>query len=159
MADPNAAAVFQSIARYMAANGPLATEPGGNARNLLRLLFCRFHNPDTPLETNRIPDRFAAVKAACPTAFNSNEEIQLDPHNLDYITNELNRLPATDDRQEELIGAAYQSLTGRAQRAGQGQFFTPANVTAMMIELLAAAARSQDHRPGLRYRRFPGRHK
>lgn len=137
MAEPNAAAVFQDIARYLAANGPSATEPGGNVRNLLRLLFCRFHDPDTPLETDRIPERFAAVKAACPTAFNSDEEIRLSPRNLDYITDQLNRLPATADRQEELIGAAYQGLTSREQRAGQGQFFTPANVTAMMVELLA----------------------
>ena len=137
MADPNATAVFQGIARYLAANGLFTTEPGGSARNLLRLLFCRFHDPDTPLETDQVPNRFAAVKAACPTAFNSNEEIQLAPRNLDYITGKLNRLPATADRQEELIGAAYQALTGRAQRAGQGQFFTPANVTAMMVELLA----------------------
>ena len=125
MADPNAAAVFHDIARYLAANGPLATEPGGNARNLLRLLFCRFHDPDTPLETDRIPERFAAVKTAGPTAFNSHEEIRLSPRNLEHITDQLNRLPATADRREELIGASYQSLTSREQRAGQGQFFSP----------------------------------
>ena len=69
MAAQNATALFQDIARCLAANSPFPTEPGGNSRNLLRLLFCRFQTQDALLTTDQVPDRFAAVKTAYPTAF------------------------------------------------------------------------------------------
>ena len=65
MADRNAIGLFQDIARYLAANSPFTLDPGGNARNLLRLLYCRFHQPDAPppaLGTNA--PAFAAIRLA-----------------------------------------------------------------------------------------------
>lgn len=69
MADQNAIGLFHDIAYYLAANRPLTFDPGSNARSLLRLLFCRFQTQDTLLTTDQVPDRFAAVKTAYPTAF------------------------------------------------------------------------------------------
>ena len=64
MADQNTIGLFQYIARCLAANSPFTLDPGGNARNLLRLLYCRFHQPDAPLLPEQTPQRFAAIRLA-----------------------------------------------------------------------------------------------
>lgn len=146
--------IFREIRDYFAGNVTGITRDEKIAQNIIRLLFCKIYDerisegaaefanrPDENVNhlKVRINNLFNKVKEKYFDVFDSDEEIEIRPEELSFVVAKLERYSILQaDR--DVIGDAFEELIGTAFRGGEGQFFTPRNVVAMMVNALSPQA-------------------
>lgn len=78
---------------------------------------------------------FSNIKDKFPSIFDSNAEILLDPAAIQFIHEQLINVNI-DSKDVDVIGDVYQLLTGDSLKGNEGQFFTPASATTMLLEMV-----------------------
>lgn len=78
---------------------------------------------------------FNDLKMALPYVFNS-DELLLDPSSLAYVHHQLSLLDLNDPSSDPL-GELYQAFIGSDMRMAEGQFFTPQQAVAWLVEAVA----------------------
>ena len=78
---------------------------------------------------------FSGIKAKYPSIFELNSEILLDPAAIEFIHEQLKDVNI-DSKDVDVIGDVYQLLTGDSLKGNEGQFFTPASATTMLLEMV-----------------------
>lgn len=84
---------------------------------------------------NRISKIFARVKKKYGKIFEKTDEIKLQPRSLAYIVSELQKYSLLNTH-IDIKGKAYEELVGANLRGDRGEFFTPRNVTKMVVEMI-----------------------
>ena len=143
---------FKAIRNHLAANTVGATRDEVLAQQLINLIFCkiydeRFTEPNDIVKfrasiqedpekiKKRIDALFNEVKRKYRDVLNDQDNISLDPNSLFYVIGELQDY-CLIDVERDIISDAFEVFIGHALKGEQGQFFTPRNVTKMVIEIL-----------------------
>lgn len=142
---------FKSAHDYLYGNQSMRTDKA--FWQLLNLIFCKIHDeqssrrdffvgarePNTPdgqaTIARRIGALFERTKDAYRDVFDGTERIELNERALAYVATQLSRysLLGTD---ADAKGMAYEAITSNTLKRERGQFFTPRNVIAMMVEMM-----------------------
>lgn len=149
----NLKAVFRDLRNHLAGMTTGITRDEALAQEIINLLFCKIldeHDTD-PDETvtfragvgepheeihKRVQHLFERVKdAAYGDVFDPRETIKLDLDSLAYVVGELQTY-CIMDADRDAIGDAFEVFIGPALRGSEGQFFTPRNVTEMMVKII-----------------------
>ncbi|MCY4130151.1 MAG: N-6 DNA methylase [Gammaproteobacteria bacterium] len=151
--EDNLVLVFRTCHNYIYGTDGLQKQPA--FFELLKLIFCKtldeqnvgrpleFYatskersNPDGQLTVKtRISSIFEQVKAQFPQIFQSRDEISLNPRSLSWIVSELQPYSLLDTH-VDVKGRAYEELVGANLRGDRGEFFTPRNITKMIVEMI-----------------------
>lgn len=151
--DNNLLFVFRTCHNHIYVNDGLQKQPA--FFEFLKVIFCKIEderniskhlefyatseersNPDGQLTVRkRIGRIFERVKSRHGKIFDANDEIKLSPRSLAYVVSELqpySLLNTTID----IKGRAYEEIVGSNLRGDRGEFFTPRNVTKMVVEMI-----------------------
>jgi len=94
-------------------------------------------NPDGQLTVKkRISKIFNRVKKKHKDIFSENEKINLSPRSLSYVVSEIQKYSLLDTH-IDIKGKAYEMIVGSNLRGDRGEFFTPRNVTKMVVEMIS----------------------
>lgn len=141
---------IKDIKNYLAGNITGITREEKLTENIIRLLFCKLydevHNQEAPLFIfhkgedyislwNRINKLFEKVKSSYPSIFEVNEKIEIEPENLAFVVEKLEKFSILM-AERDIIANAFEEIIGVSFRGDKGQFFTPRNVVKMMVEVL-----------------------
>lgn len=83
----------------------------------------------------RIIDLFKKVKKAYPDIFNKSEDIFLKPSTLGFVVSQLQPYSLVNTS-VDVKGLAFQAFVYAHQRGERGEFFTPANVVDLSVQIL-----------------------
>ena len=145
-------AIFRAMRSHLAANVVGTSRDEVLAVQLINLVFCkiydeRFTDPDGLLDfrfeagedaqavRDRISLLFEKVKAKYSGVFDTDDSISLDAASLAYAVGELQGYNLLDSSREA-VGEAFETFVGATLKGSQGQFFTPRNVVATIVELI-----------------------
>ncbi|WP_171069111.1 N-6 DNA methylase [Actinomadura geliboluensis] len=148
----NLKAVFRSIRNYLAANAVGMTRDEALAQQIMDLIFCKIYDErftrrdsivsfragvDEPVKdvAARVKDRFNKVVRQYSDVFGSGDKISLDDRSIAYVVGELQQY-CLIECQRDIIADAFEIFIGPSLKGGQGQFFTPRNVTSLVRELV-----------------------
>lgn len=137
---------FRRIRNYLAGRLVGATRDKALLHEVVKCLFCRARingdsdrvlgSADDPLEIARVYRRvFSQIRKDLPNVFESVEEILMDPASIAYVDSELRNLDLYEPTRDPL-GDLYESFVGTTMQQDQGQFFTPQNAVAWLVEAL-----------------------
>ena len=144
--------VFRDIRNHLAGNVTGITRDEALAQQMINILFCKIYD-----EINKGPDEivtfrcgtgesvdevkkrivrlFQDVKGEYNDVFDEGDLIILDADNLAYVVGEL-QIYCITEAARDAVGDAFEVFIGPALRGPEGQFFTPRNVVAMMVDIL-----------------------
>ena len=145
-------ATFKSIRNYLAANAIGATTDDVLAQQLINIVFCKiFDEKFTPLnqvvnfhvgldesaETvrERICNIFSNVKKKYREVMSEKDAISIDAESVAYVVGELQNYCLLET-ERDVIADAFEVFIGHASKGDQGQFFTPRNITRLLIKIL-----------------------
>ncbi len=151
--EDNLLMVFRTCHNHIYVNDGLQKQPA--FFELLKLIFCKtldeqnvgrsleFYtrsgergNRDGQLTVQkRISRIFERVKRQFPQIFEANDEIKLQPRSLAWIVAELQSYSLLETH-VDVKGKAYEELVGANLRGDRGEFFTPRNITRMVVEMV-----------------------
>lgn len=148
----NLKAVFRTIRNYLAANAVGMTRDEALAQQIIDLIFCKIYDErftrrgatvtfragaDEPAKEvgDRIKEIFTKVKTQYSDVFGSSDRISLNDRSIAYVVGELQQY-ALIECERDVIADAFETFIGPSLKGGQGQFFTPRNVTALIRELV-----------------------
>lgn len=148
----NLKAVFRSIRNYLAANAVGMTRDEPLAQQIMNLIFCkiydeRFTKRDAVVEFRAgVDEPFADVAARIKASFKNvvkqysdvfamGDKIELDDRSIAYIVGELQQY-CLIECERDVVGDAFETFIGPSLKGGQGQFFTPRNVTSLVRKLV-----------------------
>ncbi len=151
--DDNLLFVFKTCHNHIYVNDGLQKQPA--FFELLKVIFCKIEdersfpaplefyttsdersNPDGQLTVQkRISKIFARVKKRHGKIFDPNDEIKLTPRSLAYIVSELQGYSLLNTN-IDIKGKAYEEIVGSNLRGDRGEFFTPRNITKMVVEMI-----------------------
>lgn len=148
----NLKAVFRSIRNYLAANAVGMTRDEPLAQQIMNLIFCKIYDErftkrnamvtfragvDEPVEdvASRVKASFTKVVKQYSDVFASDEKIELDDRSIAYVVGELQQY-CLIECERDVVGDAFETFIGPSLKGGQGQFFTPRNVTALVRKLV-----------------------
>lgn len=148
----NLKAVFRSIRNYLAANAVGMTRDEPLAQQIMNLIFCKIYDErftrrdhvvtfragvDEPVEdvAARIKTSFENVVKQYSDVFNLSDKIDLDDRSIAYVVGELQQYCLTEC-ERDVVGDAFETFIGPSLKGGQGQFFTPRNVTNLVRALV-----------------------
>lgn len=122
---------------------------------LLKLIFCKIHDESNNDEVQfysagnerhgvngpmkvakRINALFDEVRADFSSIFREQEVIELKPIVLAYLVSQL-QMYSLLESDVDVKGRAYEEIVGSNLRGDRGEFFTPRNMCAMAVEMLA----------------------
>ena len=83
----------------------------------------------------RVSAIFKDVKKRYPQIFEENDEIGLDSRSLSWIVSELQSYSLLNTH-VDVKGKAYEELVGANLRGDRGEFFTPRNITRMVVKMI-----------------------
>lgn len=148
----NLKAVFRSIRNYLAANAVGMTRDEPLAQQIMNLIFCkiydeRFTRRDTVVTFRvgvdepvagvaaRVKESFARVVRQYNDVFDMTDTIELDDRSITYVVGELQQY-CLIECERDVVGDASETFIGPSLKGGQGQFFTPRNVTHLVRALV-----------------------
>jgi len=152
VASGNLLPIFKAIRNHLAANAKKITRDEEIAKEIIKILFCKIYDekytkPDgmvrfrTQYEENsldvknRIQSIFDDVKNEYPDVIADSESIKLDNAALQHTVSLLMNLDiGTSSR--DVMSEAFELFMGDTFKGQQGQFFTPRNVTKMLVEMM-----------------------
>ena len=153
--DDNLLFTFKTCHNHIYVNEGMQKQPA--FFELLKVIFCKIEdernipkalefyatseersNSDGQLTVkNRIEKIFDHVKKEKKNAkiFDPNDTIKLNPRTLSYIVSEIQKYSLLNTR-IDIKGKAYEEIVGANLRGDRGEFFTPRNVMAMVVEMI-----------------------
>lgn len=148
----NLKAVFRSIRNYLAANAVGMTRDEPLAQQIMNLIFCkiydeRFTRRDSVVTfragveepTSDVADRvrasFKNVVKQYSDVFTDDDKLELDDKSIAYVVGELQQYCLIECARD-VVGDAFETFIGPSLKGGQGQFFTPRNVTHLVRTLV-----------------------
>ena len=137
---------FRYLRNFLAGRFVGATRDEILLDEILKCLFCKLY-----LETSDVKDDvdkaygtlslsqlyrgvFSQVRGDFPDIYKENEEMILDPESLEYVMSSLDFTLL--DAKSDPIGDAFEVFAGSESRARSGQFFTPRNVTDLLVGMV-----------------------
>ena len=144
----NLKAVFRSIRNYLAANAVGMTRDEPLAQQIMNLIFCKIYDErftrkesivkfracvDEPVEevAARVRALFDKVITQYADVFTPSETLELDDRFITYVVGELQQYSLIECSRD-VVGDAFEVFIGPSLKGGQGQFFTPRNVTQLV---------------------------
>lgn len=144
--------IFRDLRNHLAGNLTGITRDQALAPQVINVLFCKVFDEmdkgpneyvefryglgeDPETVHQRLLSLFSRVKERYGDVFAPTDAIELDPVNLAYMVGELQGYAVTE-ASRDAIGDAFEVFIGPTLRGEEGQFFTPRNVVAMMVEIL-----------------------
>lgn len=136
--------VFEDIRNYLAGRFVGATRDEFLLEEVVKLIFCKFHLNET--DTDRMDEM--KVSGLYRRAFKQviqqyreiysdpDAAIELDPISIQYVDSKLSTLDL-HHIERDIIGDAYEIFMGDAVKGQSGQFFTPQNAAAALVEMVA----------------------
>lgn len=145
-------AVYREIRNFLAGQALGATRDRALLDELLKLLFSK-HYLDRAQRTPGVQESgiaisqayesaLQAISARLPRLFPSDAAFALNYEALAFLHGSLVAFDL-DDPRVDMVGDAFELFTGSEARGQEGQFFTPQNAIALLVELV-------DPRPGER---------
>lgn len=153
--DDNLLFTFKTCHNHIYVNEGMQKQPA--FFELLKVIFCKIEderNIPKPLEfyatseersnsdgqltvKKRIEKIFDRVKKEKKNAkiFDPNDTIKLNSRTLSYIVSEIQKYSLLNTR-IDIKGKAYEEIVGANLRGDRGEFFTPRNVMAMVVEMI-----------------------
>lgn len=148
----NLKTVFRSIRNYLAANAVGMTRDEPLAQQIINLIFCKIYDErftkrdsvvkfragvDEPAAevAKRVRRSFSHVVKQYSDVFDANEKIELDDRSVAYVVGELQQYCLIES-ERDVVGDAFETFIGPSLKGGQGQFFTPRNVTQLVRKLV-----------------------
>ncbi|MEN4472856.1 N-6 DNA methylase [Mycolicibacterium cosmeticum] len=149
----NLKAVFRSTRNYLAANAVGMTRDEVLAQQIMDLIFCKIYDErftkrnatvafragvDEPSRqvAARIKEIFKKVVRQYSDVFANSDRLTLDERSIAYVVGELQQY-CLIECERDVVADAFETFIGPSLKGGQGQFFTPRNVTALIRELVA----------------------
>ena len=137
---------FRRIRNYLAGRLVGATRDKALMHEVVKCLFCRAKlNGDSDRILGGVTDSieianayrqtFGRLRRELPNIFDAAEEILMDPVSIAFVDSELKSLDLYEPTRDPL-GDLYESFVGTAMQQEQGQFFTPQNAVAWLVEAL-----------------------
>lgn len=144
--------IFRDLRNHLAGNLTGITRDQALAPQVINVLFCKVFDEmdkgpeeyvefrcgvgeDPEVVQQRLLGLFSRVKERYGDVFSPTDTIEVDPVNLAYMVGELQSYAVTE-ASRDAIGDAFEVFIGPTLRGEEGQFFTPRNVVAMMVDIL-----------------------
>ncbi|MCP4697895.1 MAG: N-6 DNA methylase [Gammaproteobacteria bacterium] len=133
---------FRCIRNYLAGQFVGATRDDTLLDEVLKCLFCKLtaereeqaFETDTVGLAKQVRAIFAKVRRQFPEIYPPDEELLLDPEAIRFI---MEQLPfSIADAVTDSVGDAFEIFVGSESKGNSGQFFTPRNVTTLLVEAL-----------------------
>ena len=137
---------FRYLRNFLAGRFIGATRDETFLEEVLKCLFCKLYL-ETSSVTNDEDDAgeglslaqfyrgiFAQVSSDFPEIYQENEEMLLDPENLQEVMHSLDF--SLLDAKSDPIGDAFEVFAGSESKARSGQFFTPRNATDLLVSMV-----------------------
>ncbi|WP_418344863.1 N-6 DNA methylase [Rhodococcus pyridinivorans] len=148
----NLKAVFRSIRNYLAANAVGMTRDEPLAQQIMNLIFCKIYDErftkrdavvtfragvEEPASevAKRVKASFKKVVQQYSDVFTAADKIELDDRSIAYVVGELQQY-CLIECERDVVGDAFETFIGPSLKGGQGQFFTPRNVTSLVRNLV-----------------------
>ncbi|MGQ4598143.1 N-6 DNA methylase [Nocardia sp. R6R-6] len=148
----NLKAVFRSIRNYLAANAVGMTRDEPLAQQIMNLIFCKIYDERFTKRTAvvtfragvdepsaevavRVKNSFKKVVKQYSDVFTASDKIELDDKSIAYVVGELQQY-CLIECERDVVGDAFETFIGPSLKGGQGQFFTPRNVTHLVRMLV-----------------------
>ena len=148
----NLKAVFRSIRNYLAANAVGMTRDEPLAQQIMNLIFCKIYDErftrkeaivnfragvGEPVEdvAERVRGIFGKVIKQYSDVFALGDTLDLDDRSITYVVGELQQYSLIECSRD-VVGDAFEVFIGPSLKGGQGQFFTPRNVTQLVRKLV-----------------------
>lgn len=148
----NLKAVFRSVRNYLAANAVGMTRDEPLAQQIMNLIFCKIYDErftkrdsvvtfragvDEPTSdvAKRVKESFRKVVKQYSDVFTEDDKIELDDKSIAYVVGELQQY-CLIECERDVVGDAFETFIGPSLKGGQGQFFTPRNVTHLVRTLV-----------------------
>lgn len=144
--------VFLEIRGYLVGNATGTTRDEFIAKQMINLILCkifdeRFTAPDDLLTFRttindkddevfeRIVTLFDAVKAKYRDVLDDTDRVELDAQSLRHVIGKLQKFCVTEC-ERDVVSDAFEVFIGYSLKGEQGQFFTPSNVSRLMVSLI-----------------------
>ena len=149
---PDLKEVFNSIRNHLAGNFTGITQDQQLVEQLIFLLFCKIRDeietpPDHPVTIqidnlseipiiNRLNLLFDKLKKQYSNILNEDDTLLIDESNLRFIISKIQHY-AISEASRDAIGDAFELFILPSLRGGQGQFFTPKNISQTIAQILS----------------------
>ncbi|WCG82259.1 N-6 DNA methylase [Pectobacterium sp. A5351] len=136
--------VYSRIRNYLAGRVIGITRDKSLLHEVVKCLFCKvkFSDEKVSIENKSVEQvallyrkEFSKLKIELPHIFNDDEEILLDPSTIQYVDKELSYIDL-DNPSKDPLGELYQSFISSDLRMAEGQFFTPHQAIAWLVEAI-----------------------
>lgn len=144
--------VFIEIRGYLVGNATGTTRDEFIAKQMINLILCkiydeRFTAPEALLDfrttisdTNeevreRLENLFKKVKAKYRDVLDETDKIEFDDLSLRHVIGKLQKFCVTEC-ERDVVSDAFEVFIGYSLKGEQGQFFTPSNVSRLMVNLI-----------------------
>ena len=144
--------VFTETRGYLVGNATGTTRDEFIAKQMINLILCkiydeRFTAPEALLDfrttisdTNeevreRIEKLFEKVKAKYRDVLDETDRIEFDDISLRHVIGKLQKFCVTEC-ERDVVSDAFEVFIGYSLKGEQGQFFTPSNVSRLMVNLI-----------------------
>ena len=141
-------AVYRQIRNYLVGRFLGATRDETLLQETIKCLFCKLYCQQHPSLFDQIYDQpnieaiarryhqsFASLRQLLPTLFTPDQRLLLDAQSLAQIDAFLNTADL-DIRVHDPFGEIYEVFMGSQIRGQEGQFFTPMNAIALLVDLV-----------------------
>jgi len=152
--DDNMLFTFKKCHNHIYANDGISKQEA--FFELLKVIFCKIedehnivediqfytsssekNNPDGQLSVQKRIDKiFTKVKNKYSTIFDKDDKINLSPRSLSNVVGELQKYSLLETN-IDVKGKAYEEIVGSNLRGDRGEYFTPRNVTKMVVEMIS----------------------
>ncbi|WOO48767.1 N-6 DNA methylase [Hafnia alvei] len=136
--------VYSRIRNYLAGRVIGITRDKTLLHEVVKCLFCKVKFSSQNIDVSNEPAEqiallyrreFLKLKVQLPHIFDDDEEILLDPSTIQYVDKELSYIDLTNPSKDPL-GELYQSFISSDLRMAEGQFFTPHQAIAWLVEAI-----------------------
>lgn len=137
-----AASIFADIRNYLAGRVIGITRDSALLHEVVKCLFCSMNLKNKLAEETSAVDlseayraEFRIIKNKLSFAFESTEEILLDPQTILYVHQQLNKIDYYTS-EKDIFSELYQCFISSDLRQNDGQFFTPFEAIKFLVEAI-----------------------
>ncbi|MDR2336750.1 MAG: N-6 DNA methylase [Candidatus Nomurabacteria bacterium] len=146
----NLRSIFRKLKGFITANASGTTQNEMILNQLVLLIITKLYderyfdaedfadfrvwNDDAKITAKKIKQKFREAKTRWKSIFDESDEITLDDEVILKVVTQLQRF-SLEKSPRHAVSEAFESIISYASRSLQGQFFTPANITELMIEI------------------------
>lgn len=137
-----AASIFADLRNYLAGRVIGITRDSALLHEVVKCLFCSMNLKDKLTEETSAVElseayraEFRIIKNKLSFAFESTEEILLDPQTILYVHQQLNKIDYYTS-EKDIFSELYQCFISSDLRQNDGQFFTPFEAIKFLVEAI-----------------------